>query len=68
MTNIITIKGLSLDIDKAIKRVKLDIKDDWFQDPLKYEDFLNSDFIMKKLEKYNNKAEGSRDQLFLIGI
>ena len=39
MENKITIKGLSLNIDKAIKRVKLDLKDDWFQDPIRYKDF-----------------------------
>jgi len=53
----ITIKGLSLNIDKAIKRVKLDLKDDWFQDPLKYEDILNLDFVLKKLEKYDGKMD-----------
>ena|ERR1017187_8040722 len=53
MEKIVTIKGLNLNIEKAIKRVKLDIKDDWFQDPLMYEDILNFDFVYKKLHKYH---------------
>ena len=57
MEKYITIKGLKLDIEKAIKRVKLDLKDDWFQDPLKYEDILNLDYVLKKLSKYNGKND-----------
>lgn len=49
----ITIKGLRLNIEKAIKRVKLDLKDDWFQDPLKYEDLLDLNFVLDKLAKYD---------------
>ena len=52
MGNIINIKGLALDIEKAMKRTKLDIKDDWFQDPLKYDDILNIENILNKI---NNK-------------
>lgn len=57
MANTITNKELSLDIDKVIKRVKLDIKNDWFQDHLKYEDILDAKFVSEKLEKYNNKNQ-----------
>ena len=52
MGNLINIKGLVLDIEKAMKRTKLDIKDDWFQDPLKYDDILNIENILNKI---NNK-------------
>lgn len=60
MEKYITIKGLSLNIEKAIKRVKLDLKDDWFQDPLKYEDILNIEFVLKKLSKYDGKMDEYR--------
>lgn len=53
MAKILKIRGVNLDIEKAIKRVRLDIKDDWFQDPLKYEDILNIDFVFEKLKKYD---------------
>ncbi len=53
MNNEITIKGLTLNIEKAIKRIKLDIRDDWFQDPLRYEDLLDINFVMTHLSKYN---------------
>ena len=46
----IKIKELVLDIEKAVKRIKLDIKDDWFQDPLKYEDILNAEYIIEKIK------------------
>ncbi len=57
MTKILTIKGVKLDIEKAIKRVRLDIKDDWFQDPLKYEDLLTVDFVFDKLKKYEGGTQ-----------
>ncbi len=49
--NEVAIRGLKLNIERAIKRVKLDIKDDWFQDPLKYEDILSADYVRNKLER-----------------
>jgi retron-type reverse transcriptase len=57
MEKFITIKGLKLNIEKAIKRVKLDLKDDWFQDPLMYDDILTLDFISKKISKYDGRDD-----------
>ena len=57
MKKIIIIKGVKLDIERAIKRIRLDIKDDWFQDPLKYEDLLTVDFVISKLSKYDGVEE-----------
>ncbi len=56
MGKFITIRGLKLDIEKAIKRIKLDIKDDWFQDPLKYEDILSIEYVFEKIKKYDGKT------------
>lgn len=50
-----------MDIPKAIKRVKMDIRDDWFQDPLKYEDILTPEYIVQKLD--GNYSPGNALQI-----
>lgn len=49
-------KNLSLNIERAVKRVKQDIRDDWFQDPFCYEDILTTQYIFEKLKKYEGTA------------
>ncbi len=53
----IDIEGVQFDIDLAIKRVKCDMRDDWFQDPFLFEDYLKPEIIKEKLEKFKLKYE-----------
>lgn len=53
----IEIEGILFDIDLAIKRVKYDMRDDWFQDPFLYEDYLKPEIIKKKLERFKTQYE-----------
>ncbi len=65
----INIKGVFYNLVKAIRRVKNDMKDDWFQDPLMFEDILNYRFIYSKLKNQHNRKWGykpSKSLLFSI--
>lgn len=46
------INNVCLNIELARKRLKTDIEDDWYHDPLKYIDLLNQDYLFKQLEDY----------------
>lgn len=46
------INDVSLDLELARKRLKTDIEDDWFHDPLKYIDLLNKEYLFKQFEIY----------------
>lgn len=46
------INEVSLDLELARKRLKTDISDDWYHDPLKYIDLLQPDYIFKQFEPY----------------
>lgn len=48
----INIEGIELNLWNAIERVKNDLHDDWFEDPLKLTDILKPQFIYEKLNKY----------------
>lgn len=51
-----TINNVCLDLELARKRLKTDIIDDWFYDPLKYIDLLNQDYLFKQLSSYFNNS------------
>lgn len=46
------VNNACLDFELARKRLKTDIQDDWYHDPLKYIDLLNQDYLFKQLENY----------------
>ncbi len=48
----IIIEEIELDIWKAIKRLKKDLRDDWFQDSLNYYKILTPKYITSQLLKY----------------
>ena len=50
-----TINGVCLDLELARKRLKSDIKDDWFYDPLSYIDLLNQDYLFDCFGPHFNK-------------
>jgi len=37
------INKVSIDINLAIKHLRYDIRDDWFRDPLEYDDLLKEE-------------------------
>lgn len=47
-----TINDVCLDLELARLRLKTDIVDDWFHDPLKYIDLLNKEYLFKQFEEY----------------
>lgn len=55
------INEVCLDLDLAQKRLKTDMTDDWFHDPLKYIDLLNQDFLFEQFQDffYKNKYKAS---------
>lgn len=54
----IVINDCELNIWRAIERLKKDIKDDWFQDPINFQFLLSKKFFHKRLENFigNNKS------------
>ena len=48
----ILINGCELNIWKAINRLKKDLKDDWFQDPINFRYLLSKKFFYKRVEQY----------------
>jgi hypothetical protein len=50
----VTINDVILDLELARKRLKTDIRDDWYYDPLKYIDLLNQNYIFKQFEDFFN--------------
>lgn len=51
------INNVCLDLELARLRLKTDINDDWFHDPLKYIDLLNQDYLFKQFEEYFDKTD-----------
>lgn len=52
----INIFGIKFNLDITIKRLKLDLRDDWFPDFLNYQDvFQDTSFILTHLSKYINQ-------------
>jgi len=47
MASKIKIENFTLDLDLLIKRLKQDLRDDWFPDPLGYSDLLKGKMIKK---------------------
>lgn len=62
------INNVCLDLEKARKRLKVDIIDDWYNDPLKYIDLLNQNFLFKQLDKYfrNTKYKADKAESFYV--
>lgn len=46
------INGACLNLDLAVKRLKTDMCDDWYHDPLKYIDLLNNNFLFDQLGEF----------------
>ena len=46
------INDVSLNLELARLRLKTDIVDDWFQDPLKYIDLLNQNYLFEQFSEY----------------
>ena len=52
----INISGITFNLDIAIKRLKRDLRDDWFPDFLNYQDvFQDTGFILSQLSEYINQ-------------
>ncbi len=62
------INNVCLDLELARKRLKIDIIDDWFHDPLKYIDLLNQDYLFKQFEDYfdNNTYKAAVAEQFYV--
>ena len=50
--SIIIIEGTPLNIGRAVKRVKHDMRDEWFPDPLLFEDILDTDYILNQWHSF----------------
>lgn len=48
-----------IDLDRVIRLLKQDIKDDWFQDPLLFEDRLSKDVIINYFKENIKKNDGN---------
>lgn len=46
------VNEVTINLELARKRLKTDIEDDWYHDPLKYIDLLNQDYIFRQFEPY----------------
>ncbi len=68
-TSAFEINGVGLNIWKAIENTRNDIKDDWFQDPLRFYDILKPDYICDILKdnivKNQKYKPGSAKQYFI---
>ena len=62
------INNVCLDIEKARKRLEVDIMDDWYHDPLRYIDLLNQNYLFKQLEKYfgGGKYKATQAESFYV--
>lgn len=58
---IIHIEGIPLDLNLLVKQLKFDMRDDWFPDPLNYEDILRVDVIAEKFSEYNKSNKKMYD-------
>lgn len=64
----VTINGVSLNIWKAVGNLESDLRDDWFQDPLRYKDILYSENIHKLLllSLTNGIYDPDRSELYAV--
>lgn len=62
------INGTCLDLEKARKRLKNDLKDDWYHDPLYYIDLLHQDYLFSQFADhfYKNSYRSSEAELFYV--
>jgi hypothetical protein len=62
------INDVSLDLELARIRLKSDIIDDWFHDPLRYIDLLNQDYLFKQFEDNfdENNYHASQAEQFYV--
>jgi hypothetical protein len=62
------INDVCLNLELARKRLKTDIADDWYHDPLKYIDLLNQDYLFEQLGEYFETSEykASRAEEFYV--
>ena len=62
------INGVCLNLEAARKRLKHDIIDDWYHDPLQYIDLCNQDYLFKEFEPYFNSEnyKASEAEVFYI--
>lgn len=62
------INDACLNFNLALKRLKADMEDDWYHDPLKYIDLLNKDYLFKQLGEYfsNKIYAASRAEKFYV--
>lgn len=62
------INNVSLDLELARKRLKTDLQDDWYYDPLQYIDLLNQDYIFEQFREYfgNENYKASVAEHFYI--
>lgn len=51
------INDVCLDLELARIRLKTDMVDDWFHDPLKYVDLLNQDYLFEQFQDYFYKKK-----------
>lgn len=51
-------KSLGIDITRATRQLKHDLKDDWFPDPLGYEDILSSEAVVRIVESNIERNAG----------
>ena len=63
MANQVDIGGIIVDVDGVVRQLRYDLKDDWYPDPLGYEDILEPDAISKAI----TAAITDNDGLFLPG-
>lgn len=63
MANQVDIGGIIVDVDRVVRQLKYDLKDDWYPDPLGYEDILEPDAISEAIVASINANDG----LFLPG-
>lgn len=62
------INDVCLDLELARLRLKTDIIDDWFHDPLKYIDLLNQDYLFEQFEELfdGNTYQSSLAEQFYV--
>lgn len=48
----VIINDVCLNLESARKRLKTDMEDDWFHDPLKYIDLLNQDYLFEQFKSF----------------
>ncbi|WP_281235161.1 RNA-directed DNA polymerase [Flavobacterium gelatinilyticum] len=62
------INNVCLDLEIARKRLKIDMMDDWFHDPLQYIDLLNQDYLFEQFKTFFevNKYEAEEAENFFV--